>query len=342
MLFFMALNAEQSEATNMYKSQLYLLLLHAGVREQYIQVLLDNPFADPANQRTLDETARELLHTRFPDNPSSTVDDIFSALDLEPAASKHLKSIAQDLVLHYGHREAAMIAIEYATGARKRLPIDTNFCKSDEVLDEPTVHNGTIFYNMSKKSPNVSNQLATKAGLTAHSSYSFVYHATSWADANNIITDRIKPHLGRRNLDFGCQGSFYVSTSFSMAARWSRIHRQIWDYQNAILVYTLSKSVAVQDKLVWRTLDYPQPWKSIVCKSRNGEDTDIDEDVDFVEGPYLLDASLRPLTEEQCKPCDLQIAIKTRKAASFLASNFVGIIYFSQNDDSPMNFALSL
>ncbi|KAI9136671.1 hypothetical protein BKA69DRAFT_1102844 [Paraphysoderma sedebokerense] len=307
----------------------------AGVSESWIQTLLQDPFVDPENHHTAQETAQILLLAQLQDDGG--LPDIFT-----PPSREIYELIISDLTGgagHYSIDQALTFVIEYATGSFSRLDISGNFPHNSSGLDVPFKLgcDELVRYNMTKKNGGMPIEIgrARSPARNNEESLGFVYHATSWRFAEDILNNGIWLDQCRRSRDFGRRPSFYVSKSFRTAIEWVKKKRRLYSRQNAIIVYHLTQEMAERAGCSWKVLDGDtQEWRTVVFESRHGRRCGVDG-FDFVEGPYLRKPPPSSTVADECSPSDhphLQIACKSERGVGFLEGNLVGVVYLPQDD----------
>jgi len=309
------------------KTEVLQSLLNAGILPESAEKLVDNPFVDREIDQSTDEIARILILCEFPPpKEDETYQSILDSLKLEESALKKLKSIARDIYDHYGHREAAVIAIEYATGEYSKMECYESFPFNHTILDQEFTVEGKTFYNMTT----IPESLYNHDYMTQDTNF-YAYHATSWSAALNILKNGVDREFCRRKLDFGRRRSFYVGKSLFKAIEWSRKKRRLFREQNAIIQFRINQDIAEKyDKNVeWKILQDLQEWQAIVFNSRSDEPTSVDK-IDFVEG-WVLKYNKSIKSPKDCKNYNyVQIASKTDRSDSILTNHLTRVFFISQ------------
>ncbi|KAJ3010968.1 hypothetical protein HKX48_007095 [Thoreauomyces humboldtii] len=305
------------------------ILTCAGVVS--VNSLIEDPFVTKDNRHTMEETAKELLLSRFPNDNQATFPSILEGLGLTTASVLKLKEAAGGLVQYYGHRVAAEIAVEYAVGAYATLPIASDFPPDASILDKtfpgPT---GVTQYNMTKSSQTITAAIAAASGAALSAESKLWFHATSW----EYVSEMCNPHIGIRhakghiNQDFGRDAGFYTGDSLAVALNWSYVKRKIFRGQNAIMVFRDVKKAAILNGLKWKTLSDATEWREVVFDARQGRPS-IADDYAFIRGPMLLNTNASNRAE--CLPSrQNQTAAKTPAATRAVQTTLVCVIYISQ------------
>lgn len=113
----------------------------------------------------------------------------------------------------------------------------------------------------------------------------YLFHATSWMYAQDIIINGVDHDKGRRCLDFGIRRGFYTTKNVNMAISWAVKKYAFWKIEVAILVFKVSKSFIETSKYI-EFLATTKEWQDWVKHSRKcwGKKNILD-DADFVYGP---------------------------------------------------------
>ena len=165
----------------------------------------------------------------------------------------------------------------------------------------------------------------------------FVFHATSWTGATNILEHGIKLTLGKRCTDFGMERSFYTTPSYATALAWSRIRKRVFHGQCAIVVYEWN---ARPKQFKERRYDEPnQEWEKRVAESRkcHAYETSTLDTMDMVYGPIAVNPEhiLHGGTPIPHDPPQFQWAVKSERAAKFADAHLYGVVWFQALQEEP-------
>lgn len=320
--------------TGEFRNMVEEVLQSAGVSEAWIDTLLQDPFVDPENHLTAQETAQELLLAQVQDDGLSV---------FNPPRREIYERILEDLTgtKHYSTQDALSSVIEYATGSFHPVSTSTSFPHMSATLDVPfkLESDGIVRFNVTKSF--VSNAMVSAIARAAGTDEKFAFHATSWAFADDIARNGIRLELCQHSRDLGRNRSFYLYTDCKDAMNFSHKQRTLYHRQNAILVFQLGQELAERNGCSWKILDVgSDEWRTVVTDSRNGKRSSIDQ-FDFVQsatsGCAAQSKLLRTVqrTSDVNLPSDqhIQIACKSERGVRLLESNLVGVIYLPQYDD---------
>lgn len=164
----------------------------------------------------------------------------------------------------------------------------------------------------------------------------YLFHATSWMYAQDIIINGVDHDKGRRCLDFGIRRGFYTTENINMAISWGVKKYAFWNNEVAILVFKVSKSSVETSKYI----EFPAPtkeWQDLVKHSRKCQGKkNILDDADFVYGPVCTNP--HKISQNQ-KTLDaiaetrdelFQFVSKSDVADEILTKSLIGTLWMSK------------
>jgi hypothetical protein len=284
---------------------------------------------------------------RFPykDNISTTL----RQLGLTSVKAAHVQTIFEPLIGDsYTKEQIIDLSIEYLFGISSPLLGDktTTHYYQPEIIDKWfRGTEGKLFYNFPGRcdESTIKNIYAAIERMLPLSlsqdndDYELYYHMTSWSWADEIC-QQILYSAGMPYLDFGWNGSFYVSNKLKNAIDWSKKKSKALGNEIAIVVFRIPK--IFPPHLKYKELAGDE-WITITKKSRLCSDearvkvTEMSElrRIDFVYGPMVSngdDVVSKYVNPKTHNPPKYQLASKTDAGCNYLHDNILGILFFQK------------
>ena len=147
----------------------------------------------------------------------------------------------------------------------------------------------------------------------------------------------INHSAGRKCLDFGWQGGFYIGDSVDNAIQWGVRRSAATQHETAILLFRISATDMDAKKLRYRELK-GDDWTKITKKSRmclGGTYNEMSElrRIDYVYGPMVrnVEEVARGMGEPRTHtPPKYQLVSKTDNGDEYLHDNIIGCIFFQK------------
>lgn len=156
----------------------------------------------------------------------------------------------------------------------------------------------------------------------------YLYHATAWSYALDILENGIDHTRGRPCLDFGAKNAFYMTPQLDIALEYCQASSRRWMNECCILVFEI-ESMHLFDK-VYR--DTTSDWKNNVKLSRKSIENEFDK-YNTVYGPMLynvnsvLNGSEEPRPHKQIK---YQVVSKSTESDDMFDKCLYGIVFFEK------------
>lgn len=283
-----------------------------------------------------------------------TISTTLKKIGLRHTKAIHVQEILEPLLGEcYTYAQIIDIAIEYLFGrcfqtiGKKN---DTHYLNAD-VINTWNDANGRQIYNASIRCDSPSahrallNAIQTAVPITDNHKnndknndiYNIYYHTTSWEGALSIMDGGINHSAGRKCLDFGWQGGFYIGDSAENAIQWGVKRSAATQHETAILLFRLSAADIDAKKLRYRELKGDE-WKKITKKSRmclGGTYNEMNElrRIDYIYGPMVrnVEEVARGMGEPRAHtPPKYQLVSKTDDGDEYLHDNIIGCVFFQK------------
>ena len=158
----------------------------------------------------------------------------------------------------------------------------------------------------------------------------FLYHATNWASAMNIINRGPKHTRGGLCLDFGSLPGFYVTPTIETCIDRTEKHKMCWSNERAIIVFATPVDITNKKDLKNVIFDKPdQKWKRLTRDSRMCRENELDE-TDFVWGPMVSNAnavSRNGATPVTHNPPLIQLTGKSDRSDQIMLESMVAVFW---------------
>ena len=284
---------------------------------------------------------------RFPykDNISTTL----RQFGLTSVKASHVQTIFEPMQGDsYTNAQIIDLAIEYLFGLSSPLLGDktTIHYYNPEIVDTWFEgKEGKFFYNFPGRCDkstikNIYTAIQSRISSPSIDTHEIYYHMTSWYWANEIC-DQIVYSAGMPCLDFGWNGSFYLSNKLKNAIDWSKKKSKAYGNEIAIVVFNIPK--VFPSHLKYKELA-GEEWITITKKSRICNDDVRNKEIkvpeipelrriDFIYGPMVSNGQevastyVNPKTHN---PPKYQLASKTDAGCNYLYDNILGIIFFQK------------
>lgn len=123
-----------------------------------------------------------------------------------------------------------------------------------------------------------------------------MFHANTLENAKDIVGDRgIKPSEGRKNCDFGHNGSFYLTDDYEHAVQWATKHHG--KNLSAVVIYTVPTIPPPTLGLDLSPDNKQDDWRTLVFCSRLNKQHKLVRSADMAEWVYGLEASFNSDTD---------------------------------------------
>lgn len=162
----------------------------------------------------------------------------------------------------------------------------------------------------------------------------FVYHATSWKHAENIIRCGLRPNFGQPRQDFSHHDGVYFSYDQDVALDWCRQNYGTWNNTAAILVYAKVAAFPAHKYCDLRDASALAVWRSVVKDYRTeSKEPAVCRKMRVIEGPCANNVKRLSLLRPQDwvpthdRPPIIQLCIKhAAVAAACLALRAVIVV----------------
>jgi hypothetical protein len=279
-----------------------------------------------------------------------TISTTLKKIGLRHTKVIHVQEILEPLLGEcYTYAQIIDIAIEYLFGrcfqtiGKKN---DTHYLKPDIVNTWIDVNSKQI-YNASLRCDSQNAQIALLDAIQSAASitdndknndlYNIYYHTTNWEGALSIMDGGINHSAGRKCLDFGWQGGFYIGDSAENAIQWGVRRSAATQHETAIILFRLSSADMDAKKLRYRELK-GDDWKKITKKSRMclreayNEMSELRR-IDYIYGPMVrnVEEVARGMGEPRTHtPPKYQLVSKTDDGDEYLHDNIIGCVFFQK------------
>jgi hypothetical protein len=164
------------------------------------------------------------------------------------------------------------------------------------------------------------------------------FHTTNWRSSIDI-QDEVRHEVGRKCLDFGLCGGFYLSDSLSNSLEWGVKNAKPWQKEVAIVVFGLPETLPATYKVKWFTTP-SEEWSTLTTESRKcakkkycpSEIKSIRK-YDFIYGPMVNNpesVKTQGLPPSTHTPPKFQLVSKTTNSDRFLQRYLKGILVFQK------------
>jgi hypothetical protein len=174
--------------------------------------------------------------------------------------------------------------------------------------------------------------LKTLVKQKINNNHLYLYHATSWNYALDIVNNGIDHLKGRRCLDFGIIPGFYLSDDIKNAFDWCQKNKLNWKNEMCVIIFKVS---TLYKKLKTKTFEIADnEWEYLTKNSRLCQtNRNLLDTYDMVHGPMV--ANVSEVVKNKAKPTThtiqkFQFASKSDRSDSVFNKARFGIIWLQK------------